>query len=60
MAEIEAMKTTNADFAAVKIANDCNVKWQPPPYSAEDFRAVTDRFGLSHNAVVTLFQDVNR
>lgn len=50
-AEIAAMQAANAN------ANRADVQ---PPFDEQDFRAVPERYGVHHNAVLTLFQGVNQ
>jgi hypothetical protein len=53
-----------AEVAAMQRTNDDHLRATPnavfPPYSADDFRAVADRFGIGHNSVLQTFQDANR
>lgn len=57
VAEMEAMKRGNAD------AEFCRAETGAPrfpPYSADDFRAVIDKYCIGHNSVLQAFQDANR
>lgn len=50
-----------AEIAAMEAAN----QWRrdrgvQPTYDEEHFRAVPEKYGVHHNAVLTLFEQVNR
>lgn len=51
-AEIAAMQANDALAAR----NGCAYA----PHSPEEYRAIADRYCISHNGVLQLFQDVNR
>jgi hypothetical protein len=55
MAEIAAMQRTNEDHSR---SFDANPRF--PPYDANAFRALIDRYCIGHNAVLQLFQETNR
>lgn len=51
LAEIEGMRAANA----IAVLNE-----KPMPYGYNEFSAVPSRFGIEHNTVLQLFEDVNR
>ena len=56
LAEIEAMKRTKDEHQMSFPGPE-----KPyPPYSANHFREVAERFNIGENVVLQLFQDVNR
>lgn len=56
IAEIEAMKRVNLDFEHARNSD----RAQAPPFTASDFRAVIEQFGISHNAVLITFEGCRR
>lgn len=51
----------NAEIAAMQAANDqSRLAGVVPHYDEQHFLAVPERYGVHHNAVLTLFQGVNR
>lgn len=56
LAELEAMKQANAEWAHVRDANLPS----GAPYNETDFRTLDRRYCIGHNAVLQCFQDANR
>ncbi len=51
----------NAEIAAMQAANEVDKRAERSlTYDAQHFLALTDRYCIGHNAVMTLFQEVNR
>lgn len=56
-AEIEAMKRGNMDAEHARLKTGAP---EFPPYGADDFRAVIEKYGIHYNAVLSTFQAANQ
>lgn len=51
----------SAELLSMVAANALDAQaGRPPSHSPSDFAAVPDRYTVGHNAVLTLFQDINK